>query len=70
MSVTEAMLERAMRERREALDDLEKLRAALVEVVASLVPTYDPAHPEDHGFSPTTAAAIRWAQRHEKKETK
>lgn len=36
-----------------------ELEAALIEVVESLVPRYNPDHPEDHGFSPATAAIIR-----------
>lgn len=37
------------------------LRDALLEIIASLVPNYDPDHPEDHGFSATTGAIIRAA---------
>ena len=37
------------------------LVAALIEVVESLVPRYNPDYPEDHGFSPATAEIIRAA---------
>ena len=39
----------------------ESIDAALKEVVLSLIPTYNPDHPEDHGFSEETARIIKKA---------